>query len=36
MNSCHEESVRDRNRAGIGIVKRQFRFQLDSDREHPP
>eukprot|EP00757_Euglenozoa_sp_SAG-D1_P016663 gene16663-biopygen4706 len=27
MNSCHEEGVRDRNRAGI---------QLDSGREHPP
>eukprot|EP00757_Euglenozoa_sp_SAG-D1_P014322 gene14322-biopygen3904 len=41
MNSCHEEGVRTRNRAGIeatdpartgiGIVK----FQLDPGREHP-
>eukprot|EP00757_Euglenozoa_sp_SAG-D1_P026127 gene26127-biopygen14214 len=29
MNSCHNEGVCDRNRAGI-------RFQLDSGREHPP
>eukprot|EP00757_Euglenozoa_sp_SAG-D1_P026858 gene26858-biopygen17444 len=25
MNSCHEEGVCDRNRAGIGIVKRKKR-----------
>eukprot|EP00757_Euglenozoa_sp_SAG-D1_P002371 gene2371-biopygen11430 len=36
MNSCHEEGVRDRNRAGIKTADRQLRFQLDSGREHPP
>eukprot|EP00757_Euglenozoa_sp_SAG-D1_P026516 gene26516-biopygen16729 len=34
MSLCHEESVRDRNRAGIEAA--QLRFQLDSGREHPP
>eukprot|EP00757_Euglenozoa_sp_SAG-D1_P026214 gene26214-biopygen14943 len=39
MNSCHEEGVRDRNRAGIEAASgagSQLRFQLDSCREHPP
>eukprot|EP00757_Euglenozoa_sp_SAG-D1_P026612 gene26612-biopygen16996 len=40
MNSCHEEGVRDQNRAGIEAADpardRQLRFQLDSGREHPP
>eukprot|EP00757_Euglenozoa_sp_SAG-D1_P026269 gene26269-biopygen15406 len=39
MSSCHEEGVRDRNRAGIEAVvarDRQLRFQLNSGREHPP
>eukprot|EP00757_Euglenozoa_sp_SAG-D1_P002543 gene2543-biopygen11528 len=39
MNSCHEEGVHDRNRAGIEAAdparSRQLRFQLHSGREHP-
>eukprot|EP00757_Euglenozoa_sp_SAG-D1_P012353 gene12353-biopygen288 len=39
MNSCHEEGVRDRNRAGIEAADPALQFlifQLDSGREHPP
>eukprot|EP00757_Euglenozoa_sp_SAG-D1_P016108 gene16108-biopygen483 len=32
MNSCHEEGVSDRNRAGIEAADPA----LDSGREHPP
>eukprot|EP00757_Euglenozoa_sp_SAG-D1_P004490 gene4491-biopygen12630 len=30
MSSCHEEGIRDRNRAGIEVADPALRFQLDS------
>eukprot|EP00757_Euglenozoa_sp_SAG-D1_P025944 gene25944-biopygen12048 len=36
MNSCHEEGVRDQNRAGIEAWDQAASIPLDSGREHPP